>query len=244
MQLFIDALAQNSLLKVLAEPDLVAVSGETASFLAGGEFPIPVPQSGAATGAITIEFRTFGVKVNFTPVVLAHQRIRLRVAPEVSETDFSTAIQISGFVVPGLTQRRVDTTIEVSNGQTLAVAGLLSEQVRGIANKLPGLGEVPVLGALFRSVEYQRRQTELVILVTPEIISPMDPNQVPPLPGEEMSSPNDFELYALGLLEGKGTFEKDDDEEDESSENDSSRSSQPEELSLHGPWGFSTAADL
>jgi len=249
MQLFIDALAQNSLLKVLAEPDLIAVSGETASFLAGGEFPIPVPQSGAATGAITIQFREFGVKVNFTPVVLAHQRIRLRVAPEVSETDFSTAIQISGFVVPGLTQRRVETTIEVTNGQTLAVAGLLSEQVRGIANKLPGLGEVPVLGALFRSVEYQRRQTELVVLVTPEIISPMDPQQVPKVPGEDMASPNDFELYALGLLEGEGTFEKKEEQGEPLPNNGGGESapplnSQPEEISLHGPWGFSTAADL
>lgn len=244
MQLFLDALAQNSLLKVLAEPDLVAVSGETASFLAGGEFPIPVPQSGAATGAITIEFREFGVRVNFTPVVLAHQKIRLRVAPEVSETDFSTAIQIQGFVVPGLTQRRVETTIEVSNGQTLAVAGLLSEQVRGIANKLPGLGEVPVLGALFRSVEYQRRQTELVVLVTPEIIAPLDPQQVPKLPGEDLATPNDFELYALGLLEGEGTFEGDAAEDEAPTEAPAPLATEPEQTAFHGPWGFSTASDL
>lgn len=245
MQLFIDALAQNSLLKVLAEPDLVAVSGETASFLAGGEFPIPVPQSGASTGAITIEFREYGARVNFTPVVLAQQKIRLRVAPEVSEPDFSTAIQIQGFVVPGLTQRRVETTIEVSNGQTLAVAGLLSEQVRGIANKLPLFGELPVLGALFRSTEYQRRQTELVILVTPEIIAPMDPNEVPKVPGEDMKTPNDFELYALGLLEGKGTFEEDEEEAKSAKQaQESTIASEPEEVSLHGPWGFSTAADL
>ena len=145
MQLFIDALADNSLLKVLAEPDLVAVSGETASFLAGGEFPVPVPQSGAATGAITIEFREFGVRVNFTPVVLAHQRIRLKVAPEVSETDFTTAVQIQGFVVPGLTQRRVETTVEVGNGQTLAVAGLLSESVRGVAVGCRRWGMFPFL---------------------------------------------------------------------------------------------------
>ncbi|HRX86080.1 MAG TPA: type II and III secretion system protein family protein [Phycisphaerae bacterium] len=246
MQLFLDALAQNSLLKVLAEPDLVAVSGETASFLAGGEFPIPVPQSGSSTGAITIEFREFGVRVNFTPVVLAHQKIRLRVAPEVSETDFSTAIQIQGYVVPGLTQRRVETTIEVSNGQTLAVAGLLSEQVRGIANKLPGLGEVPVLGALFRSVEYQRRQTELVVLVTPEIIAPMDPQQVAKLPGEEMATPNDFELYALGLLEGEGTFEPKEELGEPLPTDDAVApvESEPEQTSFHGPWGFSTASDL
>jgi pilus assembly protein CpaC len=244
MQLFLDALNQNSLLRVLAEPDLVAVSGETASFLAGGEFPIPVPQAGAANGAITIEFREFGVRVNFTPVVLAHQQIRLRVAPEVSETDFSTAIQIQGFVVPGLTQRRVETTIEVGNGQTIAVAGLLSEQVRGIANRLPGIGEVPILGSLFRSVDYQRRQTELVVLVTPEIIAPMNPHQVPKVPGEDMRSPTDYELYALGLLEGVDPEDVPGEALPEEYDDGTVLKSEPEEMSLHGPWGFSTAADM
>lgn len=249
MQMFIDALAENSLLRVLAEPDLVTVSGETASFLAGGEFPIPVPQSGASTGAITIEFREFGVRVNFTPVVLDHQRIRMRVAPEVSETDFSTAIQIQGFVVPGLTQRRVETTVEIGDGQTIAVAGLLSEEVRGIANKVPALGDVPVLGALFRSIEYRRAETELVVLVTPEIIAPLNPDQVPDLPGENYLAPNDYELYALGLLEG----EVDDEESVEQpggvyqtrfQPQVAPLKSQPDELSLHGPWGYSTADDM
>lgn len=248
MQLFIDALAENSLLRILAEPDLVAVSGETASFLAGGEFPIPVPQSGASTGAITIDFREFGVRVNFTPFVLGHQRIRLRVAPEVSETDFSTAVQIQGFVVPGLTQRKVETTVEVGDGQTIAVAGLLSEEVRGIANKIPALGDVPVLGALFRSVEYRKRETELVVLVTPEIIAPLNPDQVAKVPGEDYLAPNDYELYALGLLEG---------EVEESAAPEAGNvyqtrirprvaplRSQPDELSLHGPWGYSTADDV
>ncbi len=248
MQLFIDALAENSLLKVLAEPDLVALSGETASFLAGGEFPIPVPQGGSAAGAITIEFREFGVRVNFTPMVLAHEKIRLRVAPEVSETDFSTAIQVQGFVVPGLSQRRVETTVEVGNGQTIALAGLLSEEVRGIATKLPGLGEVPVLGALFRSVEYQRRESELVILVTPELIAPMDPRQVPKVPGEDYTAPNDFELYALGLLEGEAPAHSQG--RDTTSHHAGDRPaiaplrSEPDEMSLHGPWGYSTAEDL
>ncbi len=248
MQLFLNALAENSLLKILAEPNLVTVSGETASFLAGGEFPIPVPQSGAATGAITIDFREFGVRVNFTPAVLAHQRIRLEVAPEVSETDFTTAVQIQGFVVPGLTQRRVETTVEVGNGQTIAVAGLLSEEIRGLASRIPALGDVPVLGALFRSVEYQRRQTELVILVTPEIIAPMNPQQVPPVPGEDYVTPNDFDLYALGLLEGEVQAGA---EEEASSvyQTDSPvivapLKSEPEELSIHGPWGYSTGNDM
>ncbi len=250
MQVFLKAMADNSLLKILAEPNLVAISGETSSFLAGGEFPIPVPQAGSAAGAVTIEFREFGVKVNFTPVVLAHQRIRMRVSPEVSETDFSNAIQIQGFVVPGLTQRRVDTTVEVGNGQTLAIAGLLSEEVRGLASQVPGLGDVPILGALFRSTNYQRRESELVILVTPEIIAPMNPQQVPDVPGHDYLPPNDYELYALGQLEG----EVPDDEEvlDEpgnvyrtpSEPNFAPLRSQPDEMSsLKGPWGYSTNDD-
>jgi pilus assembly protein CpaC len=222
----------------------VAVSGETASCLAGGEFPHPVPQAGAANGAITLELRELGVRVNITPGVLAHQQIRLRVAPEVSETDFSTAIQIQGFVVPGLTQRRVETTIEVGNGQTIAVAGLLSEQVRGIANRLPGIGEVPILGSLFRSVDYQRRQTELVVLVTPEIIAPMNPHQVPKVPGEDMRSPTDYELYALGLLEGVDPEDVPGEALPEEYDDGTVLKSEPEEMSLHGPWGFSTAADM
>lgn len=249
MQVFLQALADNSLLKILAEPNLVAVSGETASFLAGGEFPIPVPQAGSAAGAVTIEFREFGVRMNFTPVVMGDQKIRMRIAPEVSETDFSTAIQIQGFVVPGLTQRRVETTVEVGNGQTLAVAGLLSEEVRGIASRIPAIGDVPILGALFRSVEYQRRETELVILVTPEIIAPVDPNHVPKIPGEDYVPPNDYELYALGLLDGEapeaeGVSDPDNVYQSMAPVKVAPRKSEPEELSIHGPWGPSTTDDL
>jgi pilus assembly protein CpaC len=245
MQLFIRALQENSLLRILAEPDLVAISGETASFLAGGEFPIPVPQSGASTGAITIEFREFGVRVNFTPVVLSGQRIRLKVAPEVSETDFSTAVQIQGFVVPGLTQRRVETVVEVGNGQTLAVAGLLADEIRGVASKLPALGEVPILGALFRSVEYQRRETELVILVTPEIIAPMDPQQVPSVPGEDYLPPNDYELYALGMVEGEvdqpeAPLPPDAAFPTAAPPKVAPLRSQPQDTALQGPWGYSS----
>ncbi|NOX59539.1 MAG: type II and III secretion system protein family protein [Planctomycetes bacterium] len=251
MQVFLKAMADNSLLKILAEPNLVAISGETASFLAGGEFPIPVPQSGSAAGSVTIQFREFGIKVDFTPVVLAHQRIRMRVAPEVSETDFSNAIQIQGFVVPGLTQRRVETTVEVGNGQTLAIAGLLSEEVRGLASALPGLGDVPVLGALFRSTSYRRRESELVILVTPEIIAPMNPHQVPDVPGHDYLPPNDYELYALGQLEGEIP-----DEEGEVLEDTRSpyrthgepkvapfRGQSDDMSSIKGPWGYSTNDD-
>ena len=200
MQLFIRAMADNQLASVLAEPNLVAISGETASFLAGGEFPIPVPQG---NNQVTIQFREFGVRLNFTPVVKAHQRIRLRVAPEVSELDFASAVQIEGFVVPGLTSRATETTVEVGNGQTIAIAGLLNEQVRGIASRIPGIGDIPVLGALFRSTNFQRSLSELVILVTPELVAPLDAHQVPKLPNDGLMGPNDFELYMLGLLEGQ-----------------------------------------
>lgn len=249
MQLFLQAMADNNLLKILAEPNLVAISGETASFLAGGEFPIPVPQSGSAAGSVTIEFREFGVRMNFTPQVMGGQRIRLHVAPEVSETDFSTAVQIQGFVVPGLTQRRVETTIEVGSGQTLAIAGLLSEEVRGVASRIPALGDVPVLGALFRSVDYQRRQTELVVLVTPEIVAPVDPQHVPRVPGEDYVTPNDYELYALGMLDGETPPEASGESPGVYRTNAETRvaplQGEPQQdLSVRGPWGYSTQDDL
>ncbi|MHC4066017.1 MAG: type II and III secretion system protein family protein [Planctomycetota bacterium] len=241
LQVFLRALVDNALLRVLAEPDLVAISGETASFLVGGEFPIPVPQG---IDQVTIEFREFGVRLNFTPVVRGNQQIRMHIAPEVSELDFSSAVTISGFSVPGLTQRRVDTTIEVGNGQTIAIAGLLSDEVRGIASRIPGLGDVPVLGALFRSVDYRRRVTELVVLVTPEIVAPLNPEQVPSIPGEDLVDPSDYELYALGLLEGgqASTISPAAGNVILAPEEGTVRS-QPEHLSVHGPWGHATESD-
>jgi pilus assembly protein CpaC len=203
MQIFIQALRENGLLKVLAEPNLVTVSGQEADFLAGGEFPIPVPQGGT-NNAITIEFREFGVRLRFTPTVLSDDLIRLQVAPEVSEPDYSAAITIGGYVVPGLTQRRVDTVVELGPGQTFAIGGLLSEKVRGTASKVPALGDMPVLGALFSSVRYQSSETELVVLVTPELVAPLNPDQVTRVPGADHIAPNDWELFGLGKLEGEG----------------------------------------
>jgi len=229
MQLFLKAMADNNLLRVMAEPNLVAVSGETATFLAGGEFPILVPQGDFR---VTIEFREFGVRLNFTPVVRGHQRIRLHVAPEVSELDFAAAVQFQGFVVPGLTARSAETVVELGNGQTIAIAGLLNEQIRGVATRIPGLGDVPVLGTLFRSVQFQRSQTELVILVTPELVAPLEPHQKVRLPGDELKDPNDMELYVLGLLESHDGSPA----PDEPAAAGQS-SSEPEELSIHGPWG-------
>jgi pilus assembly protein CpaC len=237
MQLFLKAMADNSLLSVLAEPNLVAISGETATFLAGGEFPVPVPQG--QNQSITIEWRKFGVDLNFTPVVLGQQRIRLRVAPTVSEPDLSTAVQIGGYVVPGLTSRSMETTVELGSGQTIAIAGLLSENVRGLASRVPGIGDVPVLGALFRSVNYKRSLTELVILVTPEIVAPLDAHQTVKLPQDGRTDPSDYELYAMGFLEGssKGPCDGSDCGAKCKKNGQSMIESDPDELSVHGPWG-------
>ena len=237
MQLFIQAMADNSLASILAEPTLVASSGETASFLAGGEFPVPVPQGNQQ---VTIEFREFGVRLTFTPVVVGHQRIRLRVAPEVSELDFTTAVQIQGSVIPGLKSRATETTVEIGNGQTLAIAGLLREEVRGLASRVPGLGDLPILGALFRSTQFQRSMSELVILVTPELVAPMDPHQTFPLPTDNLTTPNDFELYFKGLIEGERQSNSANSDAEWSAEgrlSQAARSAQPDELSIHGPWG-------
>ncbi|MCH7871656.1 MAG: type II and III secretion system protein family protein [Planctomycetes bacterium] len=244
MQLFIRSMADNSLLKVLAEPNLVAISGETATFLAGGEFPIPVPQGNQT---VTIEFRKFGVRLNFTPTVRSGQRIRLRVAPEVSELDFANAAQFQGFIIPGLTSRAVETTVDLGNGETIAIAGLLSEQVRGFASRIPGIGDLPILGALFRSVSFRRSLSELVILVTPEIVAPLDAHQASSLEAKKHNDPNDFELYALGLLEGEddsagghATRDQHSRRKDRRGRSALARSravSEPNNLSVHGQWG-------
>ncbi len=199
MQVFIQALRENGLLNVLAEPNLVTLSGQEATFLAGGEFPIPVAQR----DSVTVEFREFGVRLHFTPTVLSDNAIRLKVAPEVSEPDYSSAVQIAGYSVPGLIQRRVETVVELGPGQTFAIGGLLSERTRATSQKIPALGDIPVLGSLFSSVRYQSSETELVILVTPEMVAALDPGQVAAVPGGRHVPPNDWELFALGQLEGQ-----------------------------------------
>lgn len=200
MQIFIQALRENGLLKILAEPNLVSVSGEEASFLAGGEFPVPVPQR----DSVTIQFKEFGVRLKFTPVVLAPDVIRLKVAPEVSEPDYTNSVAISGWTIPGLISRRVEAVVELGPGQTFAIGGLLSETTRAVSRKVPALGDLPVLGALFSSVEYQSSESELVVLVTPELVAPLNPNQVAYVPGANLVPPNDWELFGLGKLEGEG----------------------------------------
>lgn len=232
MQLFIRAMADNGLFRILAEPNLVAISGETATFLAGGEFPYPISQG--ALNPPAVQFKKFGILLDFTPVVRGHQRIRLRVAPVVSELDFSSATLIGGFLSPGLTTRAVETTIELGNGETIAIAGLLREEIRGVASRVPGIGDVPILGALFRSVSFQRAMTELVILVTPEIIAPLDAHQKVALPGQKLTDPTDNELYLLGLIQGPGGENGD---LAYATSMSPLSASEPDELSVHGPWG-------
>lgn len=197
--IFIDALKEGGLLKVLAEPTLITLSGKTANFLAGGEFPVPIPQEG---GTITIEYKPFGVGLAFTPVVLSNKKINMQVAPEVSELDFSRAITISGFVVPALTTRRVSTVIELADGQSFAIAGLLKEDLREIISKFPVLGDIPILGALFRSSSFQKNETELIIIATPHLVKPLDMAKQT-LPTDQFIEPDDFEFYLLGNLEGR-----------------------------------------
>jgi pilus assembly protein CpaC len=197
---FIDALKENGLVKVLAEPTLVTLSGQEARFLAGGEFPIPVPQQ---FNVITITYKSFGVGLIFTPTVLSNNKISMQVAPEVSELDFSTAIIISGFAVPGLTTRRASTVIELADGQSFAIAGLLQENVREVVDKFPVLGDIPILGVLFRSTAFQKNESELIIIVTPHLVKPLDMTKQT-LPTDQYIEPNDFEWYLLGNLEGAG----------------------------------------
>jgi pilus assembly protein CpaC len=172
----IDALDQEGLLTMLAEPNLTAISGQTASFLAGGELPIPVAQD--TTGAITIVYKPYGISLDFTPTVLADNRISLKVRPEVSEIDTTHSVSTSGVEVPALTVRRVETTVELSSGQSFAIGGLLQSQTSDVVGQLPGLGSLPVIGRLFSSKNYLDNKTEVVVIVTPYIVQPVSPGQL------------------------------------------------------------------
>lgn len=171
----LDALDQRGLIKILAEPNLSAMSGETANFLAGGEFPVPVPQDG---GVVTIEFKKFGVSLAFTPTVLSGGRINIKVAPEVSQLSNAGAIQIQNFTIPALTVRRAETTIELSSGQSFAIAGLIQNNVNQTIRNLPWLGEIPIIGDLFKSENFQRNETELIIIATPYLVKPISEKRI------------------------------------------------------------------
>jgi pilus assembly protein CpaC len=194
----IDALKEDGLVKILAEPTLITLSGQSANFLAGGEFPVPVPQG---LGTVGIEYKPFGVGLIFMPTVLSKDKISINVTPEVSELDFSTAVLIEGFVTPGISTRRASTTVELGDGQSFAIAGLLRETVLTDVSKFPLLGDIPVLGVLFQSKSFQRRETELVIIVTPHLVKPLDLAKVS-LPTDFYVEPNDVEFYLQGKIEG------------------------------------------
>lgn len=181
IDLLIEALQANGALTVLAEPNLTAVTGETASFLAGGEVPIPVP-SGRDKDIISVQYKPFGVSLSFTPTLVKGNRIGLKVKPEVSAISSATSFSVQGFSLPTFTVRRAETAVEVASGQTFALAGLFQREISRTVDKMPLLGDVPVLGALFRSDRYQRNETELVILITPYLVRPVsDPNLATPL---------------------------------------------------------------
>jgi pilus assembly protein CpaC len=195
----LEALRQDDLMKVLAEPALVTVSGRPARFLSGGEFPILVPQS---LGTNSIEYKTFGTELNFVPIVLGNGRIRLEIRPRVSERDFSQSVTTGSISVPGVRTREVETSVEMNAGQTLAIAGLVQTRVEAQNKGFPWVSDVPYLGMLFRRVEEERNEVELLILVTPELVEAMDAHEVPPCgPGLRTTSPDDFELFLKGHLE-------------------------------------------
>jgi len=197
---FFAALKREGLGRILAEPNLVATSGQEAEFLAGGEFPIPVPQQ---FGTIGVEFKKFGVGLKFVPTVLDNGKISLKVSPEVSDLDETLApINWAGYVIPGLRVRRTSTQVEVKDGQTFAIAGLLSDNHRNVINKFPILGDIPILGTVFRSNQFQKNETELVVLVTPYLVKPTTAKETR-MPTDAYVEPNDFEFYLLGKKEGR-----------------------------------------
>jgi pilus assembly protein CpaC len=202
IDLLVTALETKGLVRRLAEPTLAALSGDTAQFLAGGEFPVPIAAT-SANGLVTptIEFKPFGVRLSFTPTVLKDGIINLRIAPEVSELDFANAITISGTTVPSLVKRDATTTIELRDGQSFAIAGLLQANDLRNTAQIPWLGSVPVLGALFRSMQYQKHETDLVIMVTPHLVQPAAPGQRLATPFDERLPSNDLDFFLLGQSE-------------------------------------------
>ena len=190
----LDMAERNGLVSTLSQPNLTALSGESAEFLAGGEFPIPLSQG---LGTTTIEYKKYGVSLAYTPTVLANGRISIRVRPEVSELSSQGAVTLNGFQIPALTIRRAETTIELGSGQSFMIAGLLSNNAQNTIDKAPGAGDLPILGALFKSTEFRKGQTELVIVVTPYLVNPVNDGDIK-LPTDGFQAPNALEQWLLG----------------------------------------------
>ncbi|WP_192563369.1 type II and III secretion system protein family protein [Pseudomonas gozinkensis] len=201
----INALEGSGFAYTLARPSLVALNGQSASFLAGGQIPIPVPSSGSDN--VSIEYKEFGIRLTLTPTIISHDRIALKVAPEVSELDFSNAVNIAGTTVPALTIRRTDTSISLADGESFVISGLISTTNSSQVDKFPGLGDIPVLGAFFKSSQIKREERELLMIVTPHLVRPLSAEaQLPSLPGEKLRN-YDPNFYRMFFLEN-GNFDK------------------------------------
>lgn len=211
------SLERDQAFKTLAEPTLTAISGQSAQFLAGGEFPVPVSQS----GTVAVDYKSFGVSVNFTPTVISEKRLRLDVASEVSELSTAGAVTISSMKIPGIATRRANTTVELAPGESFMIAGLMRNDYHANINEVPGLGNIPILNTLFRSASFQRNESELVIAVTPYLVDPVEGQNVR-LPTDNLQSPNTMDLMFTGTL---GHFKN------KQSENN-------ENLKIEGPTGF------
>jgi pilus assembly protein CpaC len=174
-------LQQKNIIQILAEPNLLTATGKEASFLAGGEFPYPVVQGGTGntSNAITIQFREYGVRLSFTPTIMDNGQIHLKVKPEVSALDYSNSLTISGFTIPAISTKRVESEMDLGDGQSFAIAGLVDDRVTRLMSKVPGIGDLPVLGQLFKSVQFSKSKTELLVLITPRIVKPLAPSEIP-----------------------------------------------------------------
>jgi len=192
------ALEQKGVIRTLAKPNLIAMSGEEASFLAGGEFPYPVPQG---LNIITVDFRTYGVKLKVTPTVQDNGEIRLKIAPEVSQLDPAHSITVDGISLPALITSNASTTVELRDGQSFAIAGLFQQGYNNTVDQFPGLGNLPVLGALFRSSNFQKQQTELIIIVTPRMTAPVDDINALPNPLNKSAEPSAIDLILAGMID-------------------------------------------
>jgi pilus assembly protein CpaC len=198
----IKALESRRLLETLAEPNVLAINGKEASFVSGGEFPFPMVQGGASVGTVTISFREFGIRIRFLPHITPRGTIQLQVAPEVSALDFANAVTFQGFTIPALSTRRVTTEVELESGQSFVIAGLLDNSMTETLNKIPGLANIPLFGKLFQSRSRQRNNSELLVLVTPEVVRPFAAGQPAPMlhfPQSFMTPNSDFTPNQPGL---------------------------------------------
>jgi pilus assembly protein CpaC len=208
LDVVIDALEEKGLVRTLAEPNIIALSGDTANFLAGGEFPIPVAQDTDEGGTtITVEFKQFGVGLSFTPTVIGEETINLELSTEVSAIDPTVSVQNNQIVIPGLKVRRANTTVELNDGHSFAIAGLIQDEFQDTVRQVPGLGNLPILGPLMRSTDYQRKQTELVVFITAHLVKPTTQAALA-TPNDIVLPPTHFELFLLGEIEAQSMLKQ------------------------------------